>query len=117
MYYILNTNIGKDITHILKVTGRYFLNNIQNSLDNLNTDLDFYIQIHTNHKNEWQNTEYYGIKKELMIPLVNNVIENQLLMEYNFYKYINQKHFNLSTLGPFSNKIKRGGDKLIIYKL
>jgi hypothetical protein len=117
MKYILESNIGEYITHILKVTGRYFLYDIQNSLENLTQDLDFYIQIHTNHNIEWQNTEYYGIKKNLMIPLMDNVIENKNFMENNFYKYINQKHFNLSILGPFPNNIKRGGDKQIILNL
>lgn len=115
--HINNTNIGKEITHILKVTGRYFLPNIQNSLENVTHDLDFYIQIHTNHKINWQNTEYYGIRKNLLIPMVNNVIENKKLMEHNFYNFINQDDFDLCTLGPFPNKIRRGGDNMLLNKL
>ena len=35
MNFILNTNIGQECTHILKVTGRYFLNDIQDTLHNI----------------------------------------------------------------------------------
>jgi hypothetical protein len=111
MNRILQTNI----THILKVTGRYFLNDIQNSLENVIPNLDFYIQIHN--KDNWQNTEYYGIRKKLMIPMVNTVIKNKQLMEYNFYNFIHQPQFKLTTLGPFKNNIKRGGDKILIENL
>jgi hypothetical protein len=117
MNHILETSIGNDITHILKVTGRYFLDDIQNSLENVIPNLDFYIQIHTNHNIRWQNTEYYGIRKNLMIPMVNNVIENKKLMEHNFYNFINQNQFNLTTLGPFHNQIRRGGDNMLIENL
>jgi len=113
--YIRQTNI--DITHILKVTGRYFLDNIQNSLENAIPNLDFYIQIHTNHTIKWQNTEYYGIRKNLMIPMVNTVIQNSNFMEYNFYEFIHQPYFKSTTLGPFHNQIRRGGDNMLIENL
>jgi len=117
MNYILTTNEGKECTHILKVTGRYFLNNIQYVLENKNQKLDVYIQIYTNHKIKWQNTEYYGIKKELLIPMVENVIQNGDLMEKNFYSFIHNNNLTKNILGPFDNNIRRGGDKMLINKL
>lgn len=115
MHHILQTNI--DITHILKVTGRYFLDDIQNSLENVTPNLDFYIQIHANPTIQWQNTEYYGIRKNLMIPMVDTVIKNSKHMEHNFYTFIHQPHFTTTTLGPFHNEIRRGGDNMLIENL
>ena len=115
MNHILQTNL--DITHILKVTGRYFLDDIQKSLENVVPNLDFYIQIHVNHNIKWQHTEYYGIRKNLMIPMVDTVIQNSNFMEYNFYEFINQPHFKSTILGPFHNQIRRGGDNLLIENL
>ena len=115
MNHILQTNI--DITHILKVTGRYCLDTIQNSLENVTPNLDFYIQIHANPTIQWQNTEYYGIRKNLMIPMVDTVIENSAHMEHNFYMFIHQPQFTSTTLGPFQNEIRRGGDNMLIENL
>jgi hypothetical protein len=117
MNYILKTNIGKDCTHILKVTGRYFLNSIQYALENITQNADVYIQIHTNHNDKWQNTEYYGIKKELLIPMVENVIHNRIPMEHAFYLFINRSGIKINTLGPFDNDIRRGGDNTLYKKL
>ena len=115
MIRMIQTNI--DITHILKVTGRYFLDNIQNSLENVIPNLDFYIQIHTDHTVKWQHTEYYGIRKNLMIPMVNTVIQTSNFMENNFYMFIHQPHFKSTILGPFPNQIRRGGDNMLIENL
>lgn len=118
MNIILNTNIGQNVTHILKVTGRYYLNNIQEILQNIFQDIDIYIQIHTDHNIKWQNTEYYGIRKELLIPMVENVIKYSYYMEHNFYDFIFiNNNFEITNLGPFFNKIPRGGDGLIIPNL
>ena len=73
--------------------------------------------IYTNHNKKWQNTEYYGIRKELLIPMVENVIQNSNLMENNFYNFINNNKFKIITLGPFNNNIPRGGDGIIITNL
>jgi mannosyltransferase OCH1-like enzyme len=117
MTYILETEIGKKCSHILKVTGRYFLYDIQYRLDNITPDADVYIQIHTNHDIEWQNTEYYGIKKELLIPMVETVIQSSNLMEHSFYLFIFQNNLKIILFNPFPNNIPRGGDKIIINPL
>ena len=117
MNYILTTSVGQNCSHILKVTGRYFLQDIQNKLENITPNADVYIQIHTNHSNKFQNTEYYGIKKELFIPMVETVIENGKLMEHNFYEYITENRLKKCILGPFENNIRRGGDKMLLKNL
>ena len=103
----------KNCSHILKVTGRYFLDNIENVLKNTISNLDVYLQIHKNHTIKWQNTEYYGIKKELIEPFINTVLEIGT-MEAKFYDFILSNNLTAQNIGPFKNNIRRGGDKLLI---
>lgn len=102
-----------DCTHILKVTGRYFLEDIINKLENLDSDIDLYLQIHRDDNIQWQNTEYYGINKNLFIEFIESVKEK--LMEQALYDFT-LDHF-YKTIGPFPNNIPRGGDKQIIKNL
>jgi hypothetical protein len=107
-------NILNNCTHILKVTGRYFLENIENILNNTEQDLDLYLQIHRNDDIKWQHTEYFGIKKDLLAPMLEPII-NKGLMENNLYNY--SLDYNYTKIGPFKNNIKRGGDNLLIENL
>jgi len=98
--------------YILKVTGRYFLNDIENAINKLQEGQDLYLQKHRTA--EWQNSEYYGIKKDLFDEFVNSY-DNSLLMENNLYKFsLNKK---IDYFEPFNNDIPRGGDKMIIQQL
>lgn len=106
----------KNCSHVLKVTGRYFLNNIENKLKSIKPDLDVYLQIHKNHDIKWQNTEYYGIKKELFNPFIETVL-NIGIMESKFYNFILSNNLKTQNLLPSKNNIPRGGDKLIINPL
>jgi hypothetical protein len=101
----------KNCSHILKVTGRYFLNNIENTLKNITPNLDVYLQIHK--IKNWQNTEYYGIKKDLINPFIETVLENGL-MEHKFDDFILSNNLTSQKIGPFKNNIPRGGDNLLI---
>lgn len=105
-----------DCTHILKVTGRYFLQNINNVLNNCSHNLDVYLQHHYNHNIKWQNTEYYGIRKTLVERFLSTVL-NEGLMEHKFYNFIFKNKLTFTRIGPFKNNIERGGDKLIIRNL
>ena len=98
--------------YILKVTGRYYLNGIENTLKNINDDKDLYLQIYRTEKE--QNSEYFGIKKELFNELCNQ-IKDFGLFEYKLFDFSNNKKW--TTIGPFENNIKRGGDELIISPL
>jgi len=102
----------KKCKYILKVTGRYYLDGIENVLNNLEDNKDLYLQIHR--KNNWQNSEYYGIKKELLNELCLNIKEIGLF-ENKLFEFSNNK--NWVNIGPFKNNIKRGGDGLIINEL
>lgn len=99
-------------THILKVTGRYFLDDIDNKLQTIEPNNDLYLQIHRH--SEWQNSEYYGIKKELFKPFIESLPIEQL-MEQHLYDFSLDKKW--TTMGPFPNNIPRGGDLQIIHEL
>ena len=98
----------QNCSHILKVTSRYYLNGIENTLNSLTNEEDLYLQIHR--ITEFQNSEYFGIKKELMSDFLNSI--NNQLMEKALYDYSLTHSFK--TIGPFENKIQRGGDGLVI---
>jgi hypothetical protein len=111
---IKNDALYIDCTHILKVTGRYFLHNINGVLNNCVPDLDVYIQHH--HSIKWQNTEYFGIRKMLLENFLLTVV-NEGLMEHKFYEFIIKNKLKFIRIGPFVNNVERGGDKLIIRQL
>ena len=117
--YNHDINIDFKYTHIIKVTGRYYLEDIENKLKDYKDGLDVYLQKHVNHEIEWQNTEYYIMKKELFNDFVstNIAIENKQLMENMFYTYIACNKLKYMFIGPFPNNIPRGGDKFIITEL
>ena len=106
----------KNCSHILKVTGRYFLYNIENKLKHTKPDLDVYLQIHKNDIIKWQNTEYYGIKKQLFEPFINTVL-NCGFMEHKLYEFILLNKLKTQIIGPFKNNICRGGDNMLLNPL
>ena len=98
-------------THILKVSGRYFLQDVETKLDAIDKTYDLYLQKHK--QPNWRNSEYFGIRKELMGPLMESV-QNKL-MENALSEYSNNKLY--VEIGPFENNVKRGGDGNIIREL
>lgn len=114
---IKNESYYQECTHILKVTGRYYLNNIKNILKNSKNDYDLYLQIHKDDNIKWQHTEYYGIRKNLLIPFLLTLRKTKILMEHAFYNFIHKYKFKITTIGPVLNNVARGGDGLIINPL
>jgi hypothetical protein len=115
--YILNSikndPVYMECTHILKVTGRYFLQNINNVLNNSIQGLDVYLQHHFNHNIHSQNTEYFGIRKTLLEKFLLTVVKEGLI-EHKFYEFIVKNKLSFTRIGPFINNIARGGDKQVI---
>jgi len=98
--------------YILKVTGRYFLNDIENAINKLQKGQDLYLQKHRT--TDSQNSEYYGIKKDLFDEFINSY-DKELSMENNLYNFsLNKK---IDFFEPFNNDIPRGGDKITIQQL
>jgi len=109
---------ARDITHILKVTGRYFLEGVEEQLSRHAVLCSPVLLLQTHRKEDikWQNSEYYGIRKDALDLLAHRVLQNGQAME--------QSLFTLSTLlgytflGPgFTNSQPRGGDRLVINPL
>ena len=111
---IKNTDFYNNCTHILKVTGRYFLENIEEHLNSQLQDKDLYLQKHFNDVIKWQNTEYYGIKKELFLSFLEPIIDVGFI-EHRLYDFAIDK--SCSYIGYFPNNIRRGGDNLLIENL
>jgi hypothetical protein len=107
-------NIYNESTHILKVTGRYYLDNIEEVLNNLENDKDLYLQIHRANDDKWQNSEYLGIRKELLQELANT-IKDDGLFETKLYDFSLDKKY--IQIGPFKNNVRRGGDNKLLSDL
>jgi hypothetical protein len=103
-----NNKLYQSSEYVLKVTGRYFLEDIEEKL-HIHKGYDMYLQKHRNDQIKWQNSEYYGIRRELLSEFVHGVKE---LMEHHLYNFSQTR--NWTTLGPFPNKIPRGGDKVML---
>jgi len=111
---IKNCEFYKNCTHILKVTGRYFLPDIEKHLNSKPQDKDLYLQRHRDNNIRWQNSEYYGIRKELFHSLLKYV-KIRGLMENELWRFSIGK--SGCHIGYFENNIRRGGDNLLIKNL
>ena len=112
---IKNKDYYTNCTHILKVTGRYFLDNLEKHLNSQPQDKDLYLQKHRNDSIKWQNSEYFGIRKELF-PLFLESVKDIGLMENRLWEFsVNNKSY--CHIGYFANNIRRGGDNLLIQNL
>ena len=110
---IRNKDFYINCSHILKVTGRYFLKDITNHLNNVEQNKDLYLQHHFNIN--WQNSEYFGIRKELFDLFIESGIKKINLMENELSKFSVCK--SMCRIGPFQNDIRRGGDNMLITNL
>ena len=103
------------ITHVLKVTGRYFLEGVEEQLGH-HRDLRssaLLLQTHRDDGIKWQNSEYFGCRRDLLDILSFRVLKNKKAMEENLYELSTIVGFRI--LGPgFPNSQSRGGDGLII---
>jgi hypothetical protein len=101
-------------THILKVTGRYFLYKVDSVLYKAPQNKDLYLQKHRNNLEKWQHTEYYGIRKELF-PAFLETVKEIGLVENRLWEFSVKK--NYCFIGYFKNNIPRGGDNTLIVNL
>jgi hypothetical protein len=110
---IRNKDFYINCSHILKVSGRYFLKDITNHLNNVKQNKDLYLQKH--YQVNWQNSEYYGIRKELFDLFIEGGVKQINLMEYELSKFSVNK--SMCRIGTFPNDIRRGGDNMLISNL
>ena len=108
----------KEYTHIIKITGRYYLN-IEEILSNLeNEDCDVIVQHQHNDEISWQNSELFGFRNGLQHDILfDRVISKKMLMECALYDVsLNNSYIRLP---PIENlhKATRGGDGLTVNPL
>lgn len=101
--------IDNDYTHILKVTGKYYLDGIEKILDNLPDNYDLYTQQYINHEERQANTEYYGIRKNLYLDFIKTCSGN---METDMYNFMST-HNSITIPVQFSNNVIRGAGDII----
>jgi len=108
-------------THLLKVTGRYFLEGIEESIKKLPQGKDFYVQRHYDANIKWQNSEYFGIRKELLPEVTSTVLlgdnEAETTMEHALWKVSRDHSFAIFDNTDFHNEMPRGGDGLVFNPL
>ena len=107
---------ARNITHILKVTGRYFLVEEQISKHADLRSPVLFLQTHRNEDINWQNSEYFGIRKDALGLLGYRVLHSNQAMEESLFSLSNI--FGYVSLEPgFPNIQPRGGDGLVIHPL
>jgi hypothetical protein len=102
----------KESTHILKVTGRYFLEDFENKANQLEQDKELYLQPHRD--TIYQNSEYFGMKKDTIDEFIDK-FDMSILMEENLYNFSLDKEYVV--FEPFENSVARGGDNIVLHKL
>lgn len=107
----------KTFTHVLKVTGRYFFQDIQNTLANLPQDLDIYLQHSCNPAIDWQNSELFGFRKTLAEEIFTPILQVGF-MEQRLYA-VGKQYARQYRFPPVRNTfmVARGGDGLTIQDL
>ena len=112
-----NFNLSK-YGRILKITGRYFIPNIENIINTFQENADIYVQNTVYHDSLSQRCEVIGMKSNICQGLMISVIKKKVLMErflYDLYKehsdnpnppYIAQR----IDLIKLEEPVSRGGD-------
>lgn len=108
----------KNASHVLKVTGRYFLEDIETKLHLLSKKpvKALYLQNHRNGKISWQNSEYFGIMKEALAFPALHVHHTRKSMEESLFALSKIVYSGVFGVG-FRNTQARGGDGLIVNPL
>lgn len=100
--------------YILKVTGRYYLSDIENHLKNIK-DVDIILQ--KNCFSPFQHTEYFGGKRDIFEKFIKYFDRDNGIMEKQLYKFVIDNNLSFQRMGSFPNNIRRGGDNILINKL
>lgn len=100
---------NEEYTHILKVTGKYYLDGITQTLSLLPDNYDIYTQQHINHDWGQINTEYYGIKKNLYYDFASTCGYS---MESHMYQFTKDRKV-MQIPKTFSNNVKRNDGNII----
>jgi hypothetical protein len=73
-------------THAIKVTGKYYLSDLEKELREVPSSADIIYQHTTNPNTKWQNSEIFGFNVKLLKSVYDQFLENgHLFMEQGIY--------------------------------
>jgi hypothetical protein len=103
-------------THILKVTCKYFLTDIEKRLTEQSPNCDIYLQY--SHTSTGQNTELIGFKKSVGKKLFERIFDSGMIVETYLGSHINKdpdNHYSICRFPPFENifKYERGNGSVL----
>jgi hypothetical protein len=101
--------------YVLKVTGKYFLEDIENKLSNAETDADnstcLFLQTYRDLKEKFQHSEYFGMCKNQFEEFIEkneyakNAIHDDYILENHLFNYSELHKY--TTIGTFTNDVKQ----------
>ena len=103
-------------THIIKITGRYYIDNFSSILKELENKSDLYLQDRNDPNLKWQHSEIFGFKKCHANDIFMPIIRERLLMEKQLWNVSHNNKYIVKTFPKMPNvlKVSRGGDGLLL---
>jgi hypothetical protein len=113
--YALRCNHTRRYKNIIKITGRYYIDGLQDILNEVGDEHDLYVQHINNPVIAWQNSEVFGFNKNHAEYIFRPIIDNALQMEKRLWE-VSHSNYNVEILPPMPNvlKVTRGGDGLLV---
>jgi hypothetical protein len=102
-------------THVIKVTGKYYLPSLERELLNITSSIDIVYQ-HTTDV-QWQNSEIFGFNVNLLGPIYDQFLgnENSELMErglYNIHQKLGVESYRMPPLEVYEKVARADGSIL-----
>jgi hypothetical protein len=115
LYAIHSCNHTRKYKNIIKITGRYYIDDFSNILKKLGDKSDLYIQHINNPDIKWQNSEVFGFNKKYADEIFEPIIKGGLYMENQLWN-ISHVNYSVKTFPQMPNilKVMRGGDGLTV---
>lgn len=115
LYAINNCNHTRKYKNIVKITGRYYIEDFSNILKKVGDNSDLYIQHINNSGIKWQNSEIFGFNKKYSDEIFKPIIKGKLFMEKQLWD-ISHRDYTVQTFPQMPNvlKVTRGGDGLTV---
>jgi hypothetical protein len=114
-YAINNCNHTRKYKNIIKITGRYFIEDFSSIMKKMGDNSDLYIQHINNPVIKWQHSEVFGFNKRYADEIFKPVIENGITMEHRLWE-VSHSNYTVVTFQKMPNvlKVTRGGDGLLV---
>jgi hypothetical protein len=108
--------------NIIKITGKYFIPNMETLIENIPDNSEIFLQNSYNNDLKQQNSEIFGCKTKYLVNIMNMIIDNakkNINFESTLNIIIDSNKYNIYRFPTIKlNKpIKRSGDNKIMYYL